>query len=337
MRSTRAVSMRNAGGQTLRVARLVGELSNVQKILSERMRVYQQECSEAVELVSRAASLTERLKVVRMKLRMVFDNQDTTVNSSANPSSVLSFYESIRLRGEEEVLPGLGINDDVTVIKPTHQLPEFHDDLDSFSDPPADYMCPITCCVMRYPVITIDGYSYEKHAIVEWFNSFTDGFPTSPCTNLPLNSTELIDNTELRDKIQDWARIMRGVDESPKVNSKPVRKCPPSPPAKENDLSRDFVCYGTAAPTATVPSSSPIWSSSHVPSNEHDAASLNQLRDCRSFHPPPRTPLTGSRAVLRGTVCFFHCFVLQQKDVIFVGQKKKKKNRQPQLYDPVAH
>ena len=45
------------------------------------------------------------------------------------------------------------------------------------------------------PLYIIDGYSYERSAITEWFSK---GRRTSPVTNLPLTNTLLLPNRALR-------------------------------------------------------------------------------------------------------------------------------------------
>eukprot|EP00982_Pelagococcus_subviridis_P002575 19664-Pelagococcus_subviridis.AAC.2 len=57
------------------------------------------------------------------------------------------------------------------------------------------FHCPITQSVMRDPVIAVDGHTYERRAIEEWFSR---GRSTSPVTNLRVSSTTLIANHALR-------------------------------------------------------------------------------------------------------------------------------------------
>mmetsp|Transcript_1650 Transcript_1650/g.3539 ORF Transcript_1650/g.3539 Transcript_1650/m.3539 type:complete len:105 (-) Transcript_1650:226-540(-) len=60
---------------------------------------------------------------------------------------------------------------------------------------PPDYICPITQELMRDPVSALDGHSYEREAITQWFEQ---GRIESPLTNAPLGSTQLIPNYTLR-------------------------------------------------------------------------------------------------------------------------------------------
>ncbi|KAJ1460833.1 hypothetical protein M885DRAFT_414831, partial [Pelagophyceae sp. CCMP2097] len=55
---------------------------------------------------------------------------------------------------------------------------------------------PITKEPLRDPVVTADGHSYERYAILEWWAN--TGRPTSPVTNEVLESTHLVPNIALR-------------------------------------------------------------------------------------------------------------------------------------------
>ncbi|CAE7561801.1 PUB57 [Symbiodinium natans] len=65
---------------------------------------------------------------------------------------------------------------------------------------PPDCSCPITQDLMEDPVVAADGTSYERRAIQQWLRSHR----TSPLTNLPLASEDLIPNNALRSVIQEF-------------------------------------------------------------------------------------------------------------------------------------
>ena len=67
-------------------------------------------------------------------------------------------------------------------------------------DTPIDYICPIIQELMRDPVITADGHSYERAAIEEWLRDHN----TSPVTGLVLDNTNLITNVRLKAIIDDF-------------------------------------------------------------------------------------------------------------------------------------
>lgn len=64
-----------------------------------------------------------------------------------------------------------------------------------------EFYCPITHEIMQNPVVAADGYSYEKSAIEEWFQS---GKETSPMTNEVLVHKLLIPNLVLLQLIQRY-------------------------------------------------------------------------------------------------------------------------------------
>lgn len=72
-------------------------------------------------------------------------------------------------------------------------------DLQAFVLP--SFRCPISQEVMREPVVTCDGQTYEKQNIQEWFRR---GTQTSPLTNLPLDSKEVVPNLALRQAVADF-------------------------------------------------------------------------------------------------------------------------------------
>ena len=60
---------------------------------------------------------------------------------------------------------------------------------------PENYICPITQEMMVNPVMTADGFSYEKSAILKWIQT---GRMESPLTGLKLDHDVLTPNHSLR-------------------------------------------------------------------------------------------------------------------------------------------
>ena len=75
---------------------------------------------------------------------------------------------------------------------------------DSYPDCPDLYKCPITTCIMTDPVTAEDGYTYERSAILEWFQSKK----TSPMTNMAIG-TKLILNHSIKSAAMEY---MESVD-----------------------------------------------------------------------------------------------------------------------------
>lgn len=70
------------------------------------------------------------------------------------------------------------------------------------SDLNPNFYCPITCELMKDPVIDSEGNTYEREAIEHWLRSRG----TSPITRNPLNRGDLIPNRGLRNAIEDAQR-----------------------------------------------------------------------------------------------------------------------------------
>ena len=66
---------------------------------------------------------------------------------------------------------------------------------------PAHFICPLTHQVMDDPVVTVDGMSYERNAIL---SHFRERGAIAPITAEPLESTTISPNLALRRAIQEW-------------------------------------------------------------------------------------------------------------------------------------
>ena len=68
-------------------------------------------------------------------------------------------------------------------------------------EPPNEFVCCISGDVFNDPVFTLDGHTYERADITQWFRN---GKNTSPMTGLPLPDKRLIKNIALSKLISDW-------------------------------------------------------------------------------------------------------------------------------------
>lgn len=75
------------------------------------------------------------------------------------------------------------------------------DDDDDDLPPPSNFVCPLTLEVMRDPVVSRYGLSFERAAILEWLAA---GHETCPLTRQPLRMSGLISNQTLRLQIRMW-------------------------------------------------------------------------------------------------------------------------------------
>ena len=68
-------------------------------------------------------------------------------------------------------------------------------------DPPDSFYCPISLELMRDPVCSTDGHTYDRKSIDSWFKNQGDDY-TSPSSGLKITS-ELISNLALKASIEE--------------------------------------------------------------------------------------------------------------------------------------
>mmetsp|Transcript_105211 Transcript_105211/g.183004 ORF Transcript_105211/g.183004 Transcript_105211/m.183004 type:complete len:1936 (+) Transcript_105211:74-5881(+) len=74
----------------------------------------------------------------------------------------------------------------------------------SETEPPAEFLCPITQELMEDPVTCADGHSYESQALNHWARTL--GHRTSPLTgaSFPRLASSIVQNHALRKQIEAW-------------------------------------------------------------------------------------------------------------------------------------
>ncbi|XP_039125394.1 E3 ubiquitin-protein ligase PUB23-like [Dioscorea cayenensis subsp. rotundata] len=78
--------------------------------------------------------------------------------------------------------------------------------MDDSVEVPNYFICPISLQIMKDPVTTISGITYERQSIERWL--FTDHNTTCPLTNQPLpKDSHLTPNHTLRRLIQAWCTL----------------------------------------------------------------------------------------------------------------------------------
>lgn len=97
------------------------------------------------------------------------------------------------------------------------QLASGQDEVEQADDNmlPDNFRCPITCCLMHDPVITSDGFTYERSAIEEWFATADAGAtPKSPMTGSAMaGGLQLTPNRVLKSMIQTWLDSSANADD----------------------------------------------------------------------------------------------------------------------------
>jgi hypothetical protein len=243
-----------------RVQGMNRQLERINSRIEQKLQLYRQEAESSQFLLTRARRLTERLDILKHKLRLCFDMCGTE-----HPPNLQLVLQQMEANNAQEP-----------------------------DDAPAEFTCPITQSLMIDPVRTSDGHCYDRAAIFEWFVGFEakGQCPTSPLTNLILVDTTLTADSELRQQIQAFLAAHREATGRSDGEEPSTRLLPPSaivpphlpPPA------------APVASRSTRPSGAPIWSSSVVPPNEANSRELNQLRMSDVDVPPPPA-LVGLRIV----------------------------------------
>ena len=83
---------------------------------------------------------------------------------------------------------------------------------------PKEFICPLTQRVMSDPVIIASGYTFERRAILEWFD---EGNMTCPKSHLEIGHTNLCPNVSLKRRIKEWLDVKDSGEVRTKRASKP--------------------------------------------------------------------------------------------------------------------
>jgi len=65
---------------------------------------------------------------------------------------------------------------------------------------PEEFICPITNEIMKNPLMSIHGFSFERDAIFEWLQTHS----TCPLSRRELTVSKLVTNCALRERIRGW-------------------------------------------------------------------------------------------------------------------------------------
>mmetsp|Transcript_21922 Transcript_21922/g.35275 ORF Transcript_21922/g.35275 Transcript_21922/m.35275 type:complete len:232 (+) Transcript_21922:130-825(+) len=80
-------------------------------------------------------------------------------------------------------------------------------DIDECDDIPEEFLCPISLCVMKDPVVSKNGQNYDRDAILQWLQS---GNTTCPLTRQALSLGNLVPNHKLKMNILKW-KMSKGI------------------------------------------------------------------------------------------------------------------------------
>jgi hypothetical protein len=82
-----------------------------------------------------------------------------------------------------------------TSLPPENPLPEYQGDEEGL---PPSFLCPVSMAVMREPIVTRYGVTYDRESIVRWLKDNNN----DPLSRKPLTMQDLSVNRALKDTIQ---------------------------------------------------------------------------------------------------------------------------------------
>ena len=81
--------------------------------------------------------------------------------------------------------------------------------MDMVEDAPEEYLCPLTLDIMKDPVMSKYGQSFERSEILQWLKS---GHGVCPLSRRPLKLQDLVTNHALKLRISQWRKEQGDVD-----------------------------------------------------------------------------------------------------------------------------
>jgi len=78
----------------------------------------------------------------------------------------------------------------------------FHENV--VPEAPAEFYCPITCELMKDPLMSRMGQNFERRAILQWLQEHHN---TCPMTRQPLRVSDLYPNAALQSRIRGWCAV----------------------------------------------------------------------------------------------------------------------------------
>ena len=69
---------------------------------------------------------------------------------------------------------------------------------------PEEFICPLTLSLMKDPVASRYGHSFDREAIMAWMDAEKNGRFVCPMTRQELYPSMLVTNTNLKKRIQSW-------------------------------------------------------------------------------------------------------------------------------------
>ena len=193
----RKVAAREAARRQAEAA-AAAERSRVAAVERARVDAAERERAAAVA----AAAAVEQAEAAAAAERARVDAAERERAAAVAANRVAGDRAAAAAAAEQEARDALEFDDLFELFTSTVQEVADEDDAEPEPTPPPDeLMCPITSELMRDPVMTIDGNTYEREAIEAWFGR---GKTTSPLTNEELAQTLLTPNRLVKKLCESW-------------------------------------------------------------------------------------------------------------------------------------
>ena len=160
---------------------------------------YNQENNENIEhaFTSNSSEATIELPVIGTRKLVFVSNSSYAMQNSLDNTKVRNVRRVIKTIAELNKMFDLIQNPPMSHSEIIAGLSE--------SDIPHQFLCPILQEIMTDPVKTVDGFTYERDAILRWFQIKI----SSPLTGLQLLSSTLVDNIELKQAISTFVKELQ--------------------------------------------------------------------------------------------------------------------------------
>ena len=193
-------------------------IRKVEEVKREKIRIIEEEERDRFRIIEKVER--ERIRKIeeeeRERFRIINEMRQLEINFQISIEN--KNLEDIRLeteRAKRDLISGIERRNkqDKRLREEKYELEEEKDRINKTraklrenEEAIMEYHCPITLSIMEDPVVAADGRTYERAAISEWLEVKV----TSPSTGLPLNSTNLIPNIQLRNLIPVHKLKMEG-------------------------------------------------------------------------------------------------------------------------------
>jgi hypothetical protein len=171
------------------------EAVKLQKLMDQLMTIYKQSPKTQPKIpVTPSETLKLELSKAEQEAYNIWQLGNQRIESIVSNKSNIDIGDLRNARRQAEKQP------EKTQEKSEKQTEKTQEKQSDKVTIPEEFFCPITNEIMTDPVITPQGTSFEKSAIVDWLSRNS----TCPMTREPLQANQLIPNRSLKDLIEKW-------------------------------------------------------------------------------------------------------------------------------------